>query len=81
MRIIVANAHENQAVEPTVIEERNSIQQLIDDKAIKAIPNAVGFMFVKGFYNNARKKMTAVCLFVNGMNREITEIHGDLRLR
>ena len=42
--------------------------------------DTINFVFIKGMYLDSEKRMLTACLFVNKMDKPISELHGVLRL-
>ena len=80
IKIVVAEAHQNQLQDESVKREIDSISQEINKLQLGFKENTVNFVFIKGLYIHAERKMTTVGLFVNKMS-PIKELHGELRLK
>ena len=81
IKVVVARAHEEQLKDPELLKEVNSIEQEINRVSLDYQDNTVNFVFIQGMYTHSERKMNTVCLFVNKMEKPLSEIHGELRLQ
>lgn len=80
INVKIAKAHSSQLQDEDTKREIESISYAINNTRIEYNDNAINFVFIKGIYSHAERKMITACLFVNKM-QTITELHGVLRLR
>jgi len=80
INVKIAKAHSSQLQDEDTKREIESISYAINNARIEYNDNAINFVFIKGIYSHAERKMITACLFVNKM-QTITELHGVLRLR
>lgn len=81
IKVVVARAHTLQLGDSEIKKEVESISEALNKVKIEYVDNAINFVFVKGIYNHADRKMTTVCLFVNKTDKVLTELHGELRMK
>lgn len=77
----VADAHINQLSDQEIKKEFDSIQTGLNENDFPFKDGTVNFVFVKGVYLHAERKMVTACVFVNKYGKTISELHGVLRLR
>ena len=81
IKVILASAHQAQLADADVKKELLSVEEELNKVDLPFQKDTVNFVFIKGIYLNREKKMLTACLFVNKMDKPITELHGALRLR
>ena len=81
MKVVTAKAHESFAQNAEVIQEITLIQSELERVGIEFPEGSIGFAFMEGRYQNSEKTMQTVCLFSNGLEFPIKELHGVLRMR
>lgn len=80
INVKIAKAHLSQLQDVEIKRELESVSSAINNTEIEYVDDAINFVFIKGIYCHAERKMITACLFVNKM-QSITELHGVLRLR
>ena len=81
MKIILAKSHEEQLKDSEVKREFESVSHAMNTISFDYKKDTVNFIFIKAIYNHLERKMTTACVFVNKMDKSISELHGKLRLR
>ncbi len=81
IKVVLAKAHEIQLSDPELRKEFDSVSGLYADAKLSYTDGTINFVFVKGVYSQAERKMVTVCLLVNKMKQSIHELHGVLRLK
>lgn len=81
IKVKVAQAHLAQLADIEIRREYESVNEEINKVSIDYVEDAVNFVFVKGMYSHAQRKMITACLFVNKLNKPIKELHGEVRLK
>jgi hypothetical protein len=81
IKVVLAKAHRAQLEDVEIKRELCSIQDELNRVELSFKEDTVNFVFVKGMYLHDERKMLTVCLFVNKMDKPITELHGVLRLK
>ena len=76
----VAKAHEGQLADEDILQELESVRKAVREVVIPYREGSINFVFIKGIYVPAERKMITACLFVNKMDKAIIELHGELRL-
>lgn len=78
---ILAKAHRGQIEDAEIKKELCSVEAELNRVGLPFREGTVNFVFIKGIYLDSEKKMLTACLFVNKMDKPISELHGVLRLR
>lgn len=80
IKVTLAKAHQAQLADAEISKELCSVQEEVNKVDLSFQDDTINFIFIKGVYIHSEKKMVTVCLFVNKMDKPITELHGVLRL-
>lgn len=80
IKVVLAKAHQAQVEDVEIKRELCSVEEELNKVYLPFQKNTINFVFIKGVYLNNEKKMLTACLFVNKLDRPITELHGVLRL-
>lgn len=80
IKVTLAKAHQVQLNDVEIKRELCSVEEELNKVNLPFKEGTVNFVFIKGIYLNSEKKMLTACLFVNKMDKPITELHGVLRL-
>lgn len=81
IKVILAKAHRGQIEDAEIKKELCSVEAELNRVGLPFREGTVNFVFIKGIYLDSEKKMLTACLFVNKMDKPISELHGVLRLR
>lgn len=81
IKVILAKAHRGQIEDAEIKKELCSVEAELNRVGLPFREGTVNFVFIKGIYLDSEKKMLIACLFVNKMDKPISELHGVLRLR
>lgn len=81
IKVILAKAHRGQIEDAEIKKELCSVEAKLNRVGLPFREGTVNFVFIKGIYLDSEKKMLTACLFVNKMDKPISELHGVLRLR
>lgn len=81
IKVILAKAHRGQIEDAEIEKELCSVEAELNRVGLPFREGTVNFVFIKGIYLDSEKKMLTACLFVNKMDKPISELHGVLRLR
>ncbi len=81
IKVILAKAHQTQIENVEVQTVLNEIEEGLNKVNLPYQDNTINYIFVEGRYIHNERKMIITCLFVNKMEKPITEIHGVLRLK
>ena len=81
IKAILAKAHRGQIEDAEIKKELCSVEAELNRVGLPFREGTVNFVFIKGIYLDSEKKMLTACLFVNKMDKPISELHGVLRLR
>lgn len=81
IKVILAKAHRGQIEDAEIKKELCSVEAELNRVGLPFREGTVNFVFIKGIYLDGEKKMLTACLFVNKMDKPISELHGVLRLR
>lgn len=81
IKVILAKAHRGQIEDGEIKKELCSVEAELNRVGLPFREGTVNFVFIKGIYLDSEKKMLTACLFVNKMDKPISELHGVLRLR
>lgn len=80
IKVTLAKAHQSQLDDVEIKKELCSVEAELNKVELPFQKDTINFVFIKGMYLNSEKKMLTACLFVNKMDKPITELHGVLRL-
>lgn len=80
IKVTLAKAHQTQLEDVEIKKELCSVEAELNKVDLPFQEDTINFVFIKGMYLNGEKKMLTACLFVNKMNKPISELHGVLRL-
>jgi hypothetical protein len=80
IKVTLAKAHQSQLDDVEIKKELCSVEAELNKVELPFQKDTINFVFIKGMYLNSEKKMLTACLFVNKMDKLITELHGVLRL-
>jgi len=80
VRIVIANGHKQYLREEGFRKEVKDVQEYFDNTVIDFEEDTVNFIFLKGFYQNAKQKMTVAGVYVNCTDKSIVAIKSSLRL-
>ena len=80
IKVTLAKAHQAQLGDVEISKELCSVEEEVNKVELPFQKDTINFVFIKGIYLHSEKKMLTVCLFVNKMDKPITELHGVLRL-
>lgn len=80
IKVTLAKAHQAQIEDAEIKKELYSIEAELNKVDLPFQKDTINFVFIKGMYLNGEKKMLTACLFVNKMDKPISELHGVLRL-
>jgi len=80
IKVILAKAHQVQLEDDEISKELHSVQEEVNKVDLPFQEGTINFVFIKGIYIHSEKKMLTACLFVNKMDKPITELHGVLHL-
>ncbi len=81
IKVTLAKAHQTQTEDAEIKKELCSVEAELNKVDLSFQKDTINFVFIKGMYLNCEKKMITVCLFVNKMDKSISELHGILRLK
>lgn len=80
IKVTLAKAHQAELEDAEINKELCSVEEELNKVELPFQENTINFVFIKGMYLHSEKKMLTACLFVNKMDKPITELHGALRL-
>ena len=80
IKVTLAKAHQAQIEDAEIKKELCSVEAELNKVDLPFQNDTINFVFIKGMYLNGEKKMLTACLFVNKMDKPISELHGVLRL-
>lgn len=80
IKVTLAKAHQAQIEDAEIKKELCSVEAELNKVDLPFQKDTINFVFVKGMYLDSEKKMLTACLFVNKMDKPISELHGVLRL-
>lgn len=80
IKVTLAKAHQVQIEDAEIKKELCSIEAELNKVDLPFQKDTINFVFIKGMYLDGEKKMFTACLFVNKMDKSISELHGVLRL-
>lgn len=80
IKVTLAKAHQAQIEDAEIKKELCSVEAELNKVNLPFQNDTINFVFIKGMYLNGEKKMLTACLFVNKMDKPISELHGVLRL-
>ena len=80
IKVVLAKVHQAQLEDAEIKKEICSIRDEMNRVEIPFCEGTINFVFIKGIYIHNERKMFTVSLFVNKMNKTITELHGVLKL-
>lgn len=80
IKVVLAKAHQAQLEDAEIEKELCSIEDEINRVELPFKADTINYVFIKGIYLHSDRKMLTVCLFVNKMDKPITELHGILRM-
>lgn len=80
IKVTLAKAHQAQIEDVEIKKELCSVEAELNKVDLPFQNDTINFVFIKGMYLDSEKKMLTSCLFVNKMDKPISEIHGVLRL-
>ena len=81
IKVILAKAHRGQIEDAEIKKELCSVEAELNRVGLPFREGTVNFVFIKGIYLDSEKRMLTACLFVNKMDKPISELHGVLHLR
>lgn len=81
IKVVLAKAHKAQLEDEEIKRELCSIEDEVNRVELPFKENTINYVFIKGIYLHSDRKMLTACLFVNTMDKPITELHGVLRLK
>ena len=80
IKVTLAKAHQAQSEDAEIKRELCSVEAELNKVDLPFQKDTINFVFIKGMYLNSEKRMLTACLFVNKMDKPISELHGVLRL-
>lgn len=80
IKVTLAKAHQAQIEDMEIKKELCSVEAELNKVDLPFQKDTINFVFIKGMYLDSEKKMLTACLFVNKMDKPISELHGVLRL-
>jgi len=80
IKIIVPNKYEKQ-LDAGIAREVEDVQKYFDKTEFEFNYGEISFIFLKGFYQHIKRKMTVVGVYVNKTDHSLYELKSSLRLR
>lgn len=80
IKVTLAKAHQAQINDAEIKKELCSVEAELNKVNLLFQEDTINLVFIKGLYLDNEKKMLTACLFVNKMDKPISELHGVLRL-
>lgn len=80
IKVVLAKAHQAQIEDAEIRKELCSVEDELNKVDLPFQKDTINFVFIKGIYLDSDKRMLTACLFVNKMDKPISELHGVLRL-
>lgn len=80
IKVTLAKAHQAQSEDAEIKRELCSVEAELNKVDLPFQKDTINFVFIKGMYLDSEKRMLTACLFVNKMDKPISELHGVLRL-
>lgn len=80
IKVVLAKAHQAQLEDSEIERELCSIEGEINRVELSFKEDTINYVFIKGIYLHSERKLLTACLFVNKMDKPITELHGVLRM-
>ena len=80
IKIVLAKAHQAQIEDAEIKKEFSSVEAELNRVDLPFQKNTINFVFIKGMYLDIDKRMLTACLFVNKLDKPVSELHGVLRL-
>lgn len=76
IKVVLAKAHQVQIEDTEIKKELCSVEAELNKVDLPFQKDTINFVFVKGIYLDSEKKMVIACLFVNKMDKPISELHA-----